>query len=102
MEIPRKVLGHRGGRRRHPGCGLDRRAAVGVDKLVAKLPKVGPFVSKAAFPALIAAVKMSRSAAQEDQRAGPREPRLPDGDADAVQVGPRPGRDGRTADQEPK
>ena len=29
-----------------------------------------------------------RAADQEDQRAGPREPRLPDGDADAVQVGP--------------
>ena len=34
---------------------------LGVDKVVAKLPKVGPLASKAAIPALIAAVKMAGS-----------------------------------------
>lgn len=33
----------------------------GVDKVVAKLPRVGPLASKAAIPALIAAVKMAES-----------------------------------------
>jgi len=33
----------------------------GVDKLVAKLPKVGPLASKGAIPVLIAAVKMAES-----------------------------------------
>ena len=61
-------------------------------------PRSAPCV-KAAIPALIAAVKMSEPQTQEDQRAGQREPRLPDGDADAVQVGPGPRRDGRSAHQ---
>lgn len=34
---------------------------VGIDKIVAKLPNIGPFASKAAVPALIAAVKMAES-----------------------------------------
>ncbi len=58
-----------------------------VDKLVAKLPKVGPLV-RAALPRSDRGRQDVRPADQEDQRAGPREPRLPDGDADAVQVGP--------------
>lgn len=32
-----------------------------IDKFIAKLPKVGPFMSKAAAPTLLAAVKMSQS-----------------------------------------
>ena len=36
-----------------------------IDKLVAKLPKVGPLVSKAAVPTLLAAVKMSQSKLEE-------------------------------------
>src|SRR5215213_9977784 len=59
MEIPRKVL-------ETLADGAETLAAVlagsqfrGVDKLVAKLPKVGPLASKAAIPALIAAAKMA-------------------------------------------
>ena len=37
----------------------------GVDKLVAMLPKVGPFASKAALPALAAAAKMAGSQLRE-------------------------------------
>ena len=61
MEIPRRVL-------ETLADGAETLAAVliggqhlGVDKLVAKLPKVGPLVGKAAIPALMAAVKMAES-----------------------------------------
>jgi len=61
MEIPRKVL-------ETLADGAETLAAVlagaqfrGVDKLVAKLPKVGPLAGKAAIPVLIAAVKMADS-----------------------------------------
>jgi hypothetical protein len=37
----------------------------GVDKLVAKLPKVGPLASKAALPVLVAAAKMAGSQIRE-------------------------------------
>jgi hypothetical protein len=39
--------------------------ALRVDKLVAKIPRVGPLVSKAAIPALIAASKMAESQLRE-------------------------------------
>jgi hypothetical protein len=61
MEIPRKVL-------ETLADGAETLAEVliggrlpGVDKLLAKLPKVGPLASKAAIPALIAAVKTAES-----------------------------------------
>lgn len=61
MEIPRKVLDTL-------ADGADTLAKVlvggqllGVDKLVSRIPRVGPLVSKAAVPALIAAVKMGES-----------------------------------------
>ena len=61
MEIPMKVLDTL-------ADGADTLANVliggkgfGVDKVVAKLPKVGPLASKAAIPALMAAVKMAES-----------------------------------------
>ena len=60
MEIPRKVLDTLADGADALGCGPDRRKGLGVDKLVAKLPKVGPF-ARAALPALIAAVKMAGS-----------------------------------------
>ena len=61
MEIPRRVLDSL-------ADGADTLAAVlaggkpiGIDKLVAKLPKVGPVAAKAALPALIVAVGMAGS-----------------------------------------
>lgn len=61
MEIPRRVLDT-------VADGADTLAAVlaggqllGVDKILAKLPKVGPLAEKAAIPALIAAVKATES-----------------------------------------
>ena len=58
MQIPRKVLDT-------VADGSETLAAVltggqfrGVDKVVAKLPKIGPLARKAAIPALIAAVRL--------------------------------------------
>ena len=59
MEIPRQVLDTLADNADTLAAVLIGGKALGVDKLVAKLPKVGPFASKAALPALIAAVKMS-------------------------------------------
>lgn len=61
MEIPRRVLDTLA-----DGAEILAAALVGgqllrMDKLVAKLPKVGPFVDKAALAALIAAAKMAES-----------------------------------------
>ena len=85
MKIPRQVLDTLADNADTLAAVLIGGKAIGVDKLVAKLPMFG--LARGRVPPLIAAVKMS-AADQEDQRAGPREPRLPDGDADAVQVGP--------------
>lgn len=58
MEIPRRVLETLADGAETLAAALIGGRLVGVDKVVARLPKVGPFASKAAIPALIAAVKM--------------------------------------------
>jgi len=59
MEIPRKVLDTLADGAETLASVLTGAQLRGVDKLLAKLPKVGPLASKAAIPALIAAVKMA-------------------------------------------
>ena len=61
MEIPRKVLDTLADGADALAETLIAGQLIGIDKLVAKLPKVGPLVSKAAVPALIAAAKMAGS-----------------------------------------
>lgn len=64
MEIPRKVLDTLADGAEMLAGALAGGKLLGFDgfgKLVAKLPKVGPFASKAAIPVLIAAVKMAES-----------------------------------------
>lgn len=61
MDIPRKVLDTLADGAETLAEALKRSQLIGVDKLVAKLPRVGPLASKAAIPALIAAAKMGGS-----------------------------------------
>lgn len=61
MEIPRKVLGTLADGAETLASVLTGGQLVGLDKLVARLPKVGPFASKAAAPALVAAVRLAES-----------------------------------------
>jgi hypothetical protein len=59
MKIPRQVLDTLADGAEALAAVLIGGKAIGVDKLVAKLPQVGPFARWAAVPALIAAVKMA-------------------------------------------
>lgn len=59
MEIPRKVLDTLADGADSLAAALVGGKLTGIDKLVRKLPKVGPLASKAAIPALVAAVKMA-------------------------------------------
>lgn len=61
MEIPRSVLDTLADGAEILANALSGGQLPGVDKLVAKLPKVGPLAGKAALPALTAAVKMAES-----------------------------------------
>lgn len=61
MEIPRRVLDTLADGAETLAAVLVGGQLLGVDKVVAKLPKVGPLASKAAIPALIAAVKVTES-----------------------------------------
>ena len=61
MEIPRKVLDTLADGAETLATVLIGGQLLGIDKLVAKMPKVGPLASKAAVPALIAAAKMAGS-----------------------------------------
>jgi hypothetical protein len=61
MEIPRKVLDTLADGAENLAAVLIGGQLLGLDKLVAKLPKVGPLASKAAIPALIAAAKTTES-----------------------------------------
>ena len=58
MEIPRKVLDSLADGAETLAKVLVGGKLIGVDKLVGKIPKVGPLASKVAIPALIAASKM--------------------------------------------
>jgi hypothetical protein len=58
MEIPRKVLDTLADGAETLAKVLVGGKLIGVDKLVRKIPKVGPLASKVAIPALIAASKM--------------------------------------------
>ena len=61
MEIPRKVLDTLADGAETLAAVLVGGQLLRVDKLVAKIPRVGPFASKAAIPALLAAVKLAES-----------------------------------------
>ena len=61
MEIPRKVLDTLADGAETLAAVLVGGHLMGVDKLLSKLPKVGPLASKAAFPALIAATQTAGS-----------------------------------------
>lgn len=61
MKIPRRVLDTLADGAEALAALLVGGQLIGIDKIVAKLPKVGPLVSKAAVPALIAAAKMSEA-----------------------------------------
>ncbi|WP_328323947.1 hypothetical protein OHA70_32025 [Kribbella sp. NBC_00382] len=102
MEIPRKVLDTLADGAETLAAVLVGGKALGIDKLVAFLPKVGPLAGMAAIPVLTEAAKTGRLATQGDQRPGPRTPRLPDRDAHPVQAGPRPRRQEQTLHQEPQ
>ena len=59
MKIPMTVLDSMADNAETMAAVLIGRKGFGIQKVVAKLPKVGPFASKAIIPALIAAVKMA-------------------------------------------
>ena len=59
MEIPRKVLDTVADGAENLAAVLVGAKLTGIAKVVAKIPKVGPVVGKAAVPALIAAAKMA-------------------------------------------
>jgi hypothetical protein len=61
MEIPRKVLDSLADGAETLAAVLIGGQLLGLDKLLAKLPKVGSLASKAAIPALIAAAKTTES-----------------------------------------
>ena len=61
MELPRRVLDTLADGAETLAAVLISGQLLGVDKLIGKLPKVGPFARRAAIPALIAAVKMGES-----------------------------------------
>lgn len=61
MDIPRRVLDTLADGAETLAAVLVGGKLLGVDKLVAKLPKVGPLAHKAAIPVLIAAAKMTES-----------------------------------------
>ena len=61
MEIPRKVLGTLAEGADTLAAVLTGGQLVGLDRLVARLPRIGPLASRAAIPALVAAVKMAES-----------------------------------------
>lgn len=61
MEIPRKVLDTLADGAETLAKVLIGGQHLGVDKLVSKIPKVGPLVSKAAIPILVAAAKMGET-----------------------------------------
>jgi hypothetical protein len=61
MEVPRKVLDTLADGADTLAAALLGGQLLGIDKIVAKLPKVGPLASKAAFPVLIAAAKTAGS-----------------------------------------
>ncbi|TQM61725.1 TRAFAC clade GTPase domain-containing protein [Humibacillus xanthopallidus] len=58
MEIPRKVLETLADGAETLAVALTAGKSIGVDKLVARIPVVGPLASRAALPALIASAKM--------------------------------------------
>ena len=92
MEIPRQVLDTLADGAETLAAVLIGGKTLGVDKLVAKLPKVGPLAGMAALPALTAAAKMAGSQLREINAQARDAPRLPDCDAHAVQVGSGPRR----------
>jgi hypothetical protein len=59
MKVPRQVLDTLADGAEALAAVLIGGKAIGVDKLVAKFPKVGPFVGKVGLPALVAGVKMA-------------------------------------------
>lgn len=61
MEIPRKVLDTLADGAETLAIALVGGKLLGLDKVVARLPKVGPLARKAAIPALLAAVKLTES-----------------------------------------
>ena len=65
MEIPRKVLDTLADGAETLAAVLVGGKLLGVDKLVAKLPKVGPLAGKAALPAVAAAAKVAGSQLRE-------------------------------------
>lgn len=70
MEIPRKVLDTLADGAETLAAVLIGGQLIGVDKLIAKLPKVGPLASKAMVPAMIAAAKTTGSQLKQiNQRA---------------------------------
>lgn len=65
MEIPRKVLDSLADGAENLATALLGGQLLGLDRLVAKLPKVGPLASRAAVPALIAAAQITGSQLRE-------------------------------------
>ncbi|ONI68051.1 ATP/GTP-binding protein [Kribbella sp. ALI-6-A] len=65
MEIPRRVLDTLADGAETLASVLTDEKGFGVSQLVSKLPKIGPLVSKAALPALIAAAKLAGSQLRE-------------------------------------
>lgn len=61
MEVPRRVLDTMADGAETLARVLVGGKLIGIDKLVGKLPKVGPFAQKAALPVLAAAAKMTES-----------------------------------------
>ena len=61
MEIPRKVLDTLADGAETLAIALIGGQRIGLDKLVAKLPNVGPLAGRAAIPAMVAAVKTAGS-----------------------------------------
>jgi hypothetical protein len=65
MEIPRIVLDTLADGAETMAAVLVAAKGLGIEKMVAKLPIVGPFVGKAALPALVAAAKMGGAQLRE-------------------------------------
>jgi len=61
MEIPRKVLEHLADGAETLAAALLAGQASRLDKLLVKLPRVGPLISKGGIPALVAAAKLAES-----------------------------------------
>lgn len=61
MEIPRKVLEHLADGAETLAAALIASQAGRLDKLLGRLPRVGPIIRRGAIPALIAAAKLAES-----------------------------------------